>query len=95
MQFYSFSFVSTQTLDIRPWLNSFAGRKINHLYPLREALSIISRKEWNSAWDLSYFMMDSVFQRSNPQQFGLHLRLLQIASNSTLVKVQEEWPFVC
>ena len=27
--------------------------------------------------------------KSNPQQFGLHLRFLQIASNSTLVKVQE------
>lgn len=100
MQFYSFSFVSTQTLDIRPWLNLFAGRKINHLYPLREALSIISRKEWNSAWDLSYFMMDSVFQCRNRCTWraipnSLHLRLLQIASNSTLVKVQEEWPFVC
>lgn len=27
--------------------------------------------------------------KSNPQQFGLHLRFLKIASNSTLVKVQE------
>ena len=35
-------------------------------------------------------MQKSLHLKSNPQQFGLHLRLLQIASNSTLVKVQEE-----